>query len=149
MKAIDRLIAVLDFSTMEEAKKMVETLGDSVKLYKVGLELFLNSKGEAVDYLKSLGKEIEEKDLKIKDIDTWLNKVNPDLLDIKSNSFKNKQGKEIVKASEMEEWYSIKTKVLEKMENYEECIKYSEMALNKLTEFHGNNERESGKRFEP
>ena len=52
MKAIDRLIAVLDFSTMEEAKKMVETLGDSVKLYKVGLELFLNSKGEAVDYLK-------------------------------------------------------------------------------------------------
>ena len=58
MKAIDRLIAVLDFSTMEEAKKMVETLGDSVKLYKVGLELFLNSKGEAVDYLKNLGKEV-------------------------------------------------------------------------------------------
>ncbi len=67
MKAIDRLIAVLDFSTMEEAKKMVETLGDSVKLYKVGLELFLNSKGEAVDYLKNLGKEVFL-DLKFHDI---------------------------------------------------------------------------------
>lgn len=67
MKAKDRLVLVLDFPTLEEAKVMVETLGDTVSFYKVGLELFLNSKGEAVDYLKSLGKEVFL-DLKFHDI---------------------------------------------------------------------------------
>lgn len=67
MNAKDRLVAVLDYSTLDEAKKLVETLGDSVSFYKVGLELFLNSKGEAVDYLKSLGKEVFL-DLKFHDI---------------------------------------------------------------------------------
>lgn len=67
MNAKDRLVLVLDFPTLDEAKKMVETLGDTVSFYKVGLELFLNSKGEAVDYLKSLGKEVFL-DLKFHDI---------------------------------------------------------------------------------
>jgi len=67
MKAKDRLIVALDFPTLDKAREMVEKLGDSIKIYKVGLELFLNSKGEAVDYLKSMGKEIFL-DLKFHDI---------------------------------------------------------------------------------
>jgi orotidine-5'-phosphate decarboxylase len=67
MKAKERLIVALDFPTLDKAKELVEKLEDSIKIYKVGLELFLNSKGEAVDYLKSMGKEIFL-DLKFHDI---------------------------------------------------------------------------------
>lgn len=67
MNAKDRLIVALDFPTIEEAKNLVETLGDSVSVYKVGLEMFLNSKGEAVEYLSSLGKKVFL-DLKFHDI---------------------------------------------------------------------------------
>ncbi|ADO84246.1 orotidine-5'-phosphate decarboxylase [Ilyobacter polytropus] len=67
MNAKDRLIVALDFPTIEEAKGLVEVLGESVSVYKVGLEMFLNSKGEAVDYLSSLGKKVFL-DLKFHDI---------------------------------------------------------------------------------
>lgn len=67
MKAKERLIVALDFPTLDKAKELVEKLGDSVQIYKVGLELFLNSKGEAVDYLKKQGKDIFL-DLKFHDI---------------------------------------------------------------------------------
>lgn len=40
----DRLIVALDFSTVEAARALVETLGDTVRFYKIGLELFM-SKG--------------------------------------------------------------------------------------------------------
>lgn len=67
MKAKRRLIVALDFPTLDQAKVMVEQLGDAVEIYKVGLELFLNSKGQAVDYLRGLGKDIFL-DLKFHDI---------------------------------------------------------------------------------
>lgn len=67
MNAKDRLIIALDYSNMEDAKKIVETLGDTASFYKVGLELFLNSKGEMVDYLTEKGKKVFL-DLKFHDI---------------------------------------------------------------------------------
>lgn len=67
MNVKDRLIIALDYSNMEDAKKIVETLGDTVSFYKVGLELFLNSKGEMVDYLTEMGKKVFL-DLKFHDI---------------------------------------------------------------------------------
>lgn len=67
MKAKEHLIVALDFSTLDEAKKMVEKLEDKISIYKVGLELFLTSKGEAVDYLHGLGKKVFL-DLKFHDI---------------------------------------------------------------------------------
>lgn len=63
----DRLIVALDYSTLEEAIKMVEVLGESVVFYKVGLELFLNSKGEIIDYLNKNRKKVFL-DLKFYDI---------------------------------------------------------------------------------
>ncbi len=39
--AKDRLIVALDVPSHEEAKKLVETLGDEVTFYKIGLELFM------------------------------------------------------------------------------------------------------------
>lgn len=67
MNAKDRLIIALDYSNMEDAKKIVGTLGDTASFYKVGLELFLNSKGEMVDYLTEKGKKVFL-DLKFHDI---------------------------------------------------------------------------------
>jgi orotidine-5'-phosphate decarboxylase len=37
----DRLIFALDYSSTEEARKMVASLGDTVTFYKLGLELFM------------------------------------------------------------------------------------------------------------
>lgn len=63
----DRIIVALDYPNMEEAKKIVDILGDSGSVYKVGLELFLNSKGEMVDYLVEKNKKVFL-DLKFHDI---------------------------------------------------------------------------------
>lgn len=42
--AKDRMIIALDFPTADQAKELVEKIGDGATFYKVGLELFLNSK---------------------------------------------------------------------------------------------------------
>lgn len=65
--AKDRMIIALDFPTIDEAKSLVETIGEGASFYKVGLELFLNSKGEILDYLNEKGKKIFL-DLKFHDI---------------------------------------------------------------------------------
>ncbi len=67
LKAKDRLIVALDYKTLEEVKDIVTKIGDAVSTYKVGLELFLNTRGEAVEYLHSIGKKVFL-DLKFHDI---------------------------------------------------------------------------------
>lgn len=62
-----RLIAALDFHTMEEVQAFVQKLGDSVSYYKVGMELFYSVGGEVVTYLKDQGKDVFL-DLKLHDI---------------------------------------------------------------------------------
>ncbi len=53
----DRMIVALDYSDMESVEKIVEELGESVSFYKVGLELYLNTAGKVLDYLKERGKK--------------------------------------------------------------------------------------------
>lgn len=67
INAKDRLIIALDFPTMDKAVELIDKLGDEASFYKVGLELFLNSKGQMVEYLSSKGKKIFL-DLKFHDI---------------------------------------------------------------------------------
>lgn len=66
MGAEDRLIVALDFPTWEEAKQVVVDLPE-VRFFKVGLEMYLASKGEAVHSLVKMGKEVFL-DLKFHDI---------------------------------------------------------------------------------
>lgn len=61
-----RLIVALDFSTWAEAEKLVNQVPE-VTFYKVGLELYLASRGEAVVKLREMGKEVFL-DLKFHDI---------------------------------------------------------------------------------
>ena len=65
--ADERLIAALDFHTMEDVQKLVNELGDSVSYYKVGMELFYSVGASVVTWLRQQGKDIFL-DLKLHDI---------------------------------------------------------------------------------
>ena len=65
--ADDRIITALDVHSLEDMKKLVETLGDSVSFYKVGMELVCSAGPDAVRYVKDQGKHVFL-DLKVHDI---------------------------------------------------------------------------------
>ena len=63
----EKLIVAIDTDNYEKAVKLIDSLEDSVDIYKVGLENYIASRGKTVDYLKSKGKKIFL-DLKFHDI---------------------------------------------------------------------------------
>jgi orotidine-5'-phosphate decarboxylase len=64
----ERLIFALDVPSAHKAKQMVETLGDSVNFYKLGLELFMaGGYFELIEWLNQRGKKIFA-DLKFYDV---------------------------------------------------------------------------------
>ena len=63
----EKLIVALDYAYENEARELVSQLGDTVSYYKVGLELFLNTRGSIIDYLKHRDKKVFL-DLKFHDI---------------------------------------------------------------------------------
>ena len=66
-KAKERIFVALDYDNLEEAKKLVETLGDKISMYKVGLESYLATDGKIINYLHGKGKKVFL-DLKFHDI---------------------------------------------------------------------------------
>ena len=55
----ERLIFALDVPSVAEAKQWVETLGDEVVFYKLGLELFMaGGYFELIDWLRTRGKQV-------------------------------------------------------------------------------------------
>jgi orotidine-5'-phosphate decarboxylase len=55
----DRLIVALDVPAVADAKKLVESLGEEVTFYKIGLELFMSGEYfELLDWLKVKDKKI-------------------------------------------------------------------------------------------
>ena len=67
MKAKDKLIVALDFDTREKAVETIQRLEADVEIFKVGLELYLASRGKIVEYLQEKGKKVFL-DLKFMDI---------------------------------------------------------------------------------
>jgi orotidine-5'-phosphate decarboxylase len=64
----ERLIFALDIADPAAARRLVEELGDEVRFYKVGLELFLSGAGfEMIDWLAGRGNKVFA-DLKLFDI---------------------------------------------------------------------------------
>ena len=49
----ERLIVALDVHSMDEVHGLVETLGDRVGFYKVGMELFYSMGDEVIKYLRT------------------------------------------------------------------------------------------------
>lgn len=64
---MSKVIVALDYTNVQSAENIVKDLGDSVDFYKVGLELFLNSQGRILEFLKKKDKKIFL-DLKFHDI---------------------------------------------------------------------------------
>ena len=65
--ADERLIVALDFNNLDDAKNLVNELGDDVIFYKVGMELFYSVGAEIITWLKSQNKKVFL-DLKLCDI---------------------------------------------------------------------------------
>lgn len=65
--ARDKLIVALDYDTSEKAIEMAKELEEDVDIFKVGLELYLASKGQVVEHLHEQGKKVFL-DLKFLDI---------------------------------------------------------------------------------
>jgi len=66
--AKDKLILALDFANLEEAKKIINILGDEVNFYKIGLEMMMSGDYfKMIEFLKSKNKKIFA-DLKLYDI---------------------------------------------------------------------------------
>ena len=66
--ARDRLIVPLDVPTVDDARRVVKDLGDSVSFYKVGFQILYGGGFDLVSELKDQGKQIFI-DLKLLDID--------------------------------------------------------------------------------
>jgi orotidine-5'-phosphate decarboxylase len=79
-KADPRLIVPLDLPTADEARAMVEALGDMVSFYKVGLELFATDGMGLARELKNQGKQVFL-DWKLHDIGTTVQRAAAVLAD--------------------------------------------------------------------
>jgi orotidine-5'-phosphate decarboxylase len=64
----DYIIFPLDVPSVKAAKKYVEMLSESVGMFKVGLELFVRSGPEIIDFIKAKGTASIFLDLKLHDI---------------------------------------------------------------------------------
>ncbi len=70
-----RLIVALDFPDLKSAQNMVETLGDSVVFYKIGLELLMSGNYfKMIDWLAKKDKKVFA-DLKLYDISATVGKA--------------------------------------------------------------------------
>ena len=67
-KAKDYLIFPLDVPTLDDAKRFVELLADDVGLFKVGLELFIRSGSDIIEFIHSNSNARIFLDLKLHDI---------------------------------------------------------------------------------
>lgn len=67
-KAKDYIIFPLDISSVETAKHYVETLSESVGMFKIGLELFTRSGPDIIEFIKTSGAAGVFLDLKFHDI---------------------------------------------------------------------------------
>ena len=67
-KASDYIIFPLDVPTLDDAKRFVELLADDVGLFKVGLELFIRSGFEIIEFINSESAARIFLDLKLHDI---------------------------------------------------------------------------------
>lgn len=95
----DRLIVALDFDTIAAAKELVETLGESVTFYKVGLQLFMtDGYYDLVDWLSDRHKKVFV-DLKFFDVPQTVGSAVRQLKDRKATFATVHGNDEILKAA--------------------------------------------------
>jgi tetratricopeptide (TPR) repeat protein len=70
----------------------------------------------------------------------WTQKLNPAILDSQPFSFTGKDGKQREIASKQEQYYMLRSRALLEKGDWDECIRISEEALNKIGKLHYGNE---------
>jgi tetratricopeptide (TPR) repeat protein len=70
----------------------------------------------------------------------WCDKLDPDKLSVEERRYPDRDGVERVDASPLEHWYGDRTKALEALGHWEELIVASNEALERVTQFHYNDE---------
>ena len=80
--AKDYIIFPLDVSSVKTAKYYVETLSESVGMFKIGLELFIRSGPDIIDFIKSSGATGVFLDLKLHDIPATVSRAMQNIADL-------------------------------------------------------------------
>jgi len=73
-----RMFVALDVKSVDEARRLVETLGDTVSCYKIGLELLFGGGLEFAQGLKAAGRQVFL-DMKLLDIGTTVEKATANI----------------------------------------------------------------------
>ncbi|OEU65091.1 MAG: orotidine 5'-phosphate decarboxylase [Desulfobacterales bacterium S5133MH16] len=81
-KAKDYIIFPLDVSSVKTAKHYVETLSESVGMFKIGLELFIRSGPDIIDFIKASGAVRIFLDLKLHDIPATVSHAMQNIADL-------------------------------------------------------------------
>ncbi len=81
-KARDYIIFPLDVPTLDDAKRFVELLGDDVGLFKVGLELFIRSGSDIIEFIHSNSDARIFLDLKLHDIPATVGRAMARIADL-------------------------------------------------------------------
>jgi len=81
-KASDYIIFPLDVPTIDDAKRFVELLADDVGLFKVGLELFIRSGPEIIEFIHSNSAARVFLDLKLHDIPATVGRAMARIADL-------------------------------------------------------------------
>ena len=81
-KAKDYIIFPLDVSSVNTARQYVETLSESVGMFKIGLELFIRSGPDIIDFIKVSGAAKIFLDLKLHDIPETVSRAMQNIADL-------------------------------------------------------------------
>ncbi|OEU64989.1 MAG: orotidine 5'-phosphate decarboxylase [Desulfobacterales bacterium PC51MH44] len=81
-QAKDHIIFPLDVPSVKTAKQYVATLSESVGMFKVGLELFIRSGPEIIDFIKASGAARVFLDLKLHDIPATVARAMESIADL-------------------------------------------------------------------
>ena len=78
----DYIIFPLDVPSVKTAKQYVEMLSESVGMFKVGLELYIRSGPEIIDFIKASGSAGLFLDLKLHDIPATVERAMESIADL-------------------------------------------------------------------
>ena len=81
-KAKDYIIFPLDVSSVNTARQYVETLSESVGMFKIGLELFIRSGPDIIEFIKTSGATGVFLDLKLHDIPVTVSRAMQNIADL-------------------------------------------------------------------
>ena len=81
-KAKDYIIFPLDVSSVKTAKHYVEMLSETVGMFKIGLELFIRSGPDIIDFIKASGAARIFLDLKLHDIPATVSRAMQNIADL-------------------------------------------------------------------